>query len=73
MKGVRRHRAEARARESRALVGLSDKDSEYPMQLSGGQQQRAAIAGTLAMEPKIMLFDEATSAPQRSLPNLTTC
>jgi ABC-type polar amino acid transport system ATPase subunit len=43
------------------------------MQLSGGQQQRAAIAGTLAMEPKIMLFDEATSAPQRSLPNLTTC
>jgi len=43
-------------------VGLSDKFDNYPEQLSGGQQQRAAIARSLAMEPKVMLFDEVTSA-----------
>jgi len=43
-------------------VGLSDKADNYPEQLSGGQQQRAAIARSLAMEPKVMLFDEVTSA-----------
>jgi polar amino acid transport system ATP-binding protein len=43
-------------------VGLSDKASEYPDRLSGGQQQRVAIARALAMKPKIMLFDETTSA-----------
>ena len=43
-------------------VGLSDKSEEYPSRLSGGQQQRAAIARALAMQPKIMLFDEVTSA-----------
>ena len=45
-----------------AKVGLSDKANEYPDRLSGGQQQRVAIARALAMKPKIMLFDETTSA-----------
>jgi polar amino acid transport system ATP-binding protein len=43
-------------------VGLADKAQSYPSQLSGGQQQRVAIARSLAMHPKLMLFDEITSA-----------
>lgn len=43
-------------------VGLSDKIDSYPRQLSGGQQQRVAIARALAMNPKVMLLDEITSA-----------
>ena len=43
-------------------VGLGDKVNAYPSQLSGGQKQRVAIARALAMKPKMMLFDEVTSA-----------
>jgi polar amino acid transport system ATP-binding protein len=61
-RGFSKSQADARARELLDRIGLSDKASEYPDRLSGGQQQRVAIARALAMEPKLMLLDEITSA-----------
>ena len=60
--GLSKSDATGRARDLLALVGLSDKEGNYPSQLSGGQQQRVAIARAMAMRPKILLFDEVTSA-----------
>jgi polar amino acid transport system ATP-binding protein len=62
VKRISRAKANILAKQVLAQVGLEDKLHAYPEQLSGGQQQRAAIARSLAMQPKVMLFDEVTSA-----------
>ncbi|MSO78957.1 MAG: amino acid ABC transporter ATP-binding protein [Acidimicrobiia bacterium] len=61
--------ADARARPLLERIGLADKADEYPDRLSGGQQQRVAIVRALAMQPKLMLFDEITSALDPELVN----
>ena len=60
--GVPKEEAEKRAMELLARVGVAEQAHKVPAQLSGGQQQRVAIARSLAMRPKAMLFDEPTSA-----------
>jgi polar amino acid transport system ATP-binding protein len=60
--GLSRDEAEDRARPLLRRIGLEAKADEFPDRLSGGQQQRVAIVRALAMQPKLMLLDEITSA-----------
>ena len=62
VKGEPRPAAIDRARGLLDQIGLLEKQDQHPSQISGGQQQRVAIVRALAMEPKVMLFDEVTSA-----------
>jgi polar amino acid transport system ATP-binding protein len=61
---LKENKSEVKDRALRLLakVKLSNKADAYPGELSGGQQQRVAIARSLAMNPKVMLFDEVTAA-----------
>ena len=59
---ARQREARDTALELLQRIGLADKADEFPDRLSGGQQQRVAIVRALAMEPKLMLLDEITSA-----------
>jgi polar amino acid transport system ATP-binding protein len=60
--GIEKPTAEQEARSLLTRFGLLEKERDYPDRLSGGQQQRVAIVRALAMHPRIMLFDEVTSA-----------
>ncbi|MBQ3380441.1 MAG: amino acid ABC transporter ATP-binding protein, partial [Oscillospiraceae bacterium] len=61
VKGIAPAEAEKKAMELLARVGLADRAGAYPIQLSGGQKQRVAIAGTIAMDRRCVIFDESTA------------
>jgi polar amino acid transport system ATP-binding protein len=60
--GLPRKQAAERAHGLLARIGLDEKADDYPDRLSGGQQQRVAIVRALAMQPRLLLLDEITSA-----------
>ncbi len=59
--GIEEEETEKRVRRALELTGLTDKRKRAPYSLSGGEKQRAALAGVLAMDPDIIIFDEALS------------
>jgi polar amino acid transport system ATP-binding protein len=62
VRGITKQQATNTAIELLHKVHLFEKENSYPHQMSGGEQQRVAIARALIMQPKVLLFDEVTSA-----------
>ncbi len=59
--GIEREEMHIRVKEALQVVNMQDFAKHEPVRLSGGQKQRVAIAGVLALRPKIVIFDESTS------------